>query len=144
MEIYGDGKLKDGVSGAMFWYVNENGKKTILTVEEMALIKTMHICEGVTEIGDFSLCAFENLESIVLPDSLIRIGTSALMACRKIKSVTVPQNVEKIGMYAFPSSPDSDSDDPGSLEVIYVEGRSSAPSGWTIGWNNGVRVEWNA
>jgi len=43
----------------------------------------------------------ETLESIVIPDSVIRIGDNAFNGCVKLEKIELPEKLEYIGYYAF-------------------------------------------
>ena len=58
----------------------------------------------VTVIGSgiFQYCQqAENIESVVLPDTLTTIDRNVFYNCEKLKSVTIPKNVSSIGLAAF-------------------------------------------
>ena len=43
----------------------------------------------------------ENLETIILPDSIISIGENTFCGCKNLTSITIPDSVTSIGKYAF-------------------------------------------
>ena len=58
----------------------------------------------VTAIGSgtFQYCQqAEEIESVVLPDTLTTIDKNVFYNCEKLKSVTIPKNVSSIGLAAF-------------------------------------------
>ena len=72
------------------------------------------------------------LTAIDIPKSVTKIGISAFDKCKAIKSITIPAGVESVGARAF--------GDWTKDQIIYVEGYSKAPDGWSSDWN----VECNA
>lgn len=44
---------------------------------------------------------FDNLEKVVLPETLIEIGAQAFSNSQQIKTINIPENVQVIGMHAF-------------------------------------------
>ena len=72
------------------------------------------------------------LTAIDIPKSVTKIGISAFDKCKAIKSITIPAGVESVGARAFGSWTKD--------QIIYVEGYSKAPDGWSSDWN----VECNA
>ena len=72
------------------------------------------------------------LTAIDIPKSVTKIGMNAFYKCKAIKSITIPAGVESVGTRAFGSWTKD--------QIIYVEGYSKAPDGWSSDWN----VECNA
>lgn len=74
-----------------------------------------------------------NLESVVIPDSVTSIGTYVFAGCEMLKSVYIPDSVLTIGQSAFAGT---------STLKIYCEGKSK-PVGWSKSWkSNPVVVQW--
>lgn len=72
------------------------------------------------------------LTAIDIPKSVTKIGMNAFYKCKAIKTITIPAGVESVGIRAFGSWTKD--------QIIYVEGYSKAPDGWSSDWN----VECNA
>lgn len=58
--------------------------------------KTYSIPSGVKHI-DYSVFAFCDLESVIMPDGLISVGEEAFRACENIKSLSFPSSVTTFG-----------------------------------------------
>ena len=66
-------------------------------------------CTNLKEItlGDVQLipegffAGFENLETVVLPETLVEIGANAFNGCKNLKNIVIPAKVEMIGNAAF-------------------------------------------
>ena len=75
-------------------YCNYNAKNVVIPSSVMGY--------KVTSIG--SLAFFyrrEQLESVVLPNSVVSIGNSAFDHCEKLETITLPSSLTTIGNYAF-------------------------------------------
>ena len=57
--------------------------------------------EGITYIGAYSFCLYDNLVSVDLPKSLTRIGAFAFSGCPILSSIDIPEGVIRINMGAF-------------------------------------------
>lgn len=55
----------------------------------------------VTSIGKYAFDECRNLESVIIPNSVISIGKDAFFGCSGLKSVTFGNSVVSIGDYAF-------------------------------------------
>ena len=58
------------------------------------------IPEGITTIGSWAFCGYENLTSITLPQSL-KIIEGGAFAWLGLEEINIPENVTSIGSYAF-------------------------------------------
>ena len=56
---------------------------------------------NVTSIGDYAFCNSENLESLIIPTSIISIGQGAFQNCNSLKSIDIPNSITSIGYAAF-------------------------------------------
>lgn len=66
--------------------------------EKDVIIPPIHKGKNVTQIIYFGK---SNLESIVLPDTIIKIGSSAFNGCQNLYSINLPNSIEEIGNNAF-------------------------------------------
>lgn len=58
----------------------------------------------VTEIGEYAFCAYDyssEVESVTLPEGIIKINRAAFSALLKLKSIEIPESVKFIGEGAF-------------------------------------------
>ena len=62
--------------------------------------------EAYDTIGKFAFSGFDNLESVVLPNSVKKIEFGAFAHLKKLKKVIIPDSVEKIEAYAFFDCPE--------------------------------------
>ncbi len=83
-------------------------------------LKSIIIQNGVSIIQG-SAFACTNIESVVLPDSLLVIGDLAFMNCHQLKSITIPENVYVISHGAFVECPLSSIRIPASVHYIGSE-----------------------
>ncbi len=77
------------------------------------------------EYSVFEKCV--NLTAVEIPQSVTKIGDYAFRKCKAIKSITIPAGVESVGRQAFGSWTKD--------QIIYVDGYSKAPDGWSSDWN---------
>ena len=64
-------------------------------------IKRVEIGSGVENIGDLAFAGLENMESIIMPDSITDIGTKSFLCCRSLKKVNIPYGTQNISRGAF-------------------------------------------
>lgn len=65
-------------------------------------IKRIVIGEGITHVGKANFSTyFQNLETVVLPNSLISIGDFAFEHSKKLHAINYPPNLKTIGAFAF-------------------------------------------
>lgn len=64
------------------------------------IITKIIVEEGITSIGNAAFCACENLETVLLPDSLKEIGVGAF-AGSGMTEIELPENLTTIGEAAF-------------------------------------------
>lgn len=57
--------------------------------------------EGVTEIRNYAFYGCENLETVVLPETLTNIGTYAFYNCAKLKNIELPDSLTTLGARCF-------------------------------------------
>ena len=77
------------------------------------------------EYSVFEKCV--KLTAIDIPKSVTKIGDFAFRRCKAIKSITIPAGVESVGRQAFGGWTKD--------QIIYFEGYSKAPDGWSSDWN---------
>ena len=81
--------------------------------------KVLFIPEGITHIDDNACDCFEQLEELVLPDSLKKIGREAFAGCENLKKIHFGNGVEEIGECAFDACESlSEIDLPGCINWI--------------------------
>lgn len=61
----------------------------------------LEVHEGTTLIAEVALCGRENLENVILPDTLFRIGCGAFNDCEDLKHVKLPKSLIEMGEEAF-------------------------------------------
>jgi hypothetical protein len=64
-------------------------------------IQNLVIPESVTSIGNSAFSGCSNLTSVTIPNSVTSIGNCAFMICSNLTSVTIPNSVTSIGDNAF-------------------------------------------
>ena len=64
-------------------------------------LETIVIPESVVYIGDKAFKDCENLKEIILPDSLIYLGNQAFYNCKSLKNITVPGTIRTIQKETF-------------------------------------------
>ena len=85
--------------------LSADGTYTVTGVKNMGVtnivIPTEYKGVLVTRIGDHALSCLNNLESVIIPWSIISIGDGALSQCISLEYVTIPWSVTFIGRGAF-------------------------------------------
>ncbi len=64
-------------------------------------VKKIILIEGVKALNDYFAVGFDNLEEVILPNSLEEIGESAFEICKKLVRFNLPNNLKVIGKRAF-------------------------------------------
>ena len=59
------------------------------------------IASGCTEIGECTFFGCENLQTVELPEGLLRIGKEAFRDCEALAAITLPDGLQEIGAEAF-------------------------------------------
>ena len=72
-----------------------HGNKSIITFDEL-----QHFT-GLTTIDNFAFDDCNNLQSVILPNSVTSIGTAAFQSCEKLIGIVLPDGLTSIGEAAF-------------------------------------------
>ena len=64
-------------------------------------LKTIHIPNSVTQIGDRVFAECRSLQSINIPNSVTQIGDCAFYGCEYLQSIHIPNSVKHIGINPF-------------------------------------------
>ncbi len=75
--------------------------KTILLCYPLGKTGSYEMPLGVLEIGSFAFKNNTNLNSIILPNTLVNIGESAFFECINLALISMPSSLKEIGAYAF-------------------------------------------
>ena len=57
--------------------------------------------EGVSTIGNAAFAGLKKLETVILPNNIIKIGEIAFYGCEKLRNIIIPDGVLEIGDSAF-------------------------------------------
>lgn len=68
---------------------------------EKALLKSVTICDDVTEIPDYAFEGCDKLTNVTIPDNVKEIGAWAFYGCKSLTDITIPDSVTSIGKWAF-------------------------------------------
>ena len=68
---------------------------------DTGVLKKITISNGIEHIGAYAFSYCDNLESIILPESLKNIERDAFYACSSLKDITLPNGITSIDWYAF-------------------------------------------
>lgn len=85
-------KIADGTKGV------ENEKEGVF---EGMLIESVHLPEGIENIGAYCFCNCESLKEIYLPSTLKTISVEAFFNCKSLVSIDIPDSVTNIAYNAF-------------------------------------------
>ncbi len=104
----------------------------------MTSLKKVTLNKGITKIGDSSstYCVFsgcENLQTIVIPDSVTEIGYKAFENCTSLKSIDLT-NIQTLDQ-SFQGWTSSQ-----TIKVPFAEG-GNAPDGWSPSWQSGCSAQ---
>ncbi|MBR5780697.1 MAG: leucine-rich repeat domain-containing protein, partial [Bacteroidales bacterium] len=75
-------------------------KTTVLSVEDND-VESVVIPDSVTKIGNGAFSRCSHLKNIDIPESVTEIGDKAFSGCSSLKSIDIPNSVTKIGVWAF-------------------------------------------
>jgi hypothetical protein len=107
LKIIGEYGISDNPNLEKFTgsHVSEDGKCVIIDKTMYAFapkgIKEYTIPTGVETIGYYVFTLNNELESIVIPEGVVKILGEAFSDCSALKSITLPSTLEKLDSYAF-------------------------------------------
>ncbi|MBQ4119252.1 MAG: leucine-rich repeat protein [Clostridia bacterium] len=104
-------KLVDGI------LYSADGKSVILCVPKYNKTKVI-ILEGVEDIAPNAFYGCENIEEIIMPDTVKMIGYWAFCNSNNLKKVNISKNCEFIGQFAFYSTAVTSIHIPASMKTI--------------------------
>ncbi len=64
-------------------------------------LKKLEITGEVTQLSAYACAYMQQLEEVILPDSLLTIQSAAFAGCGQLKTITLPQGLVEIGQGAF-------------------------------------------
>jgi hypothetical protein len=64
-------------------------------------VETVIMSNSVASIGGFAFWCCKNLVSVSIPDSVWKIGSGAFSFCESLKSIKIPASVRTLGESAF-------------------------------------------
>ena len=101
-------------------------------------LQTVKLSNGVKIIQSNAFENCDSLREIYIPDSVTEIWGEAFLFCNNLESIVIPESVTTMSPYVFRAWSRS--------QTIYIQGRTSAPSGWDPNWNWGcdAQIVWNA
>lgn len=70
-------------------------------VESATSLKIATVSEGIEVVGNRTFRKCAELETVVLPNTLVEIGPAVFQSCSKLANVTIPTTVQTIGEGAF-------------------------------------------
>ena len=70
-------------------------------VESATSLKIATVSEGIEVVGNRTFRKCAELETVVLPNTLVEIGPAVFQSCTTLTSVTIPATVQTIGEEAF-------------------------------------------
>lgn len=77
--------------------------KTVLRTQSTfylaSALETVHLQEGIEEIGEYTFYECTNLKSVNLPEGLISIQWSAFYNCRSLAQIEFPSTLQHFGNY---------------------------------------------
>jgi len=114
------------------WAIGYKGDSDTLT--------DLTIKKGTIGIAEYAFAFQEELESVIIPDSVTSIADYAFAGCDKLTSVIIPKNVTMIGDTAFTTAMIRHGREDQEPLTIYVE-VPSKPDGWSDNWVDNRRGE---
>ncbi len=115
----------------------DKNKTTLIRYPAGNTLLNLSIPNSVNNIENSAFEGCYNLTDIIIPNTVTRIGYAAFYGCKKLTNITIPNSVVNISarIFAFCDK----------LTIIYIEGKSSAPSSWDSSWYNDCNavIKWN-
>lgn len=108
-----DGKRVTCISGTIFGTSRVKGS-------DRSVVRSVHIPEGVTAIGNAAFYGCKSLNSVKLPQGLVSIGEYAFRSCKALTNIVLPNSLTTVGKGAFAGSNITD--------ITLPEGITSIPS----------------
>ena len=68
---------------------------------DLSKVKKVVIEEGITNLGESMFLSMDNMEELILPDSITTFDFNSLSGNYKLKYFKIPSSVKEIGMWAF-------------------------------------------
>ena len=81
-------------------------------------VQSVVMPDTVLDIGECAFSSCSNLEKVELSESLVKIGDSAFYRCKKLSKIALPNSLEKIGKECFCSSGLTSIEIPESVKII--------------------------
>jgi len=108
------GRTPSGTAGTLLWKISEDtltitGTGPMPNYNDGELppwfefrkeVKNVVIANGVTSIGNFAFAEFEEMISLIMPDTVTIIGEGAFIGCG-LSDVVLPNSIKTIGGGAF-------------------------------------------
>lgn len=105
--LFGCGKKAEEVDGTAHLEYNDVGSAYWVyrgaCTEPNVIIPSNYKKDPVTMIGHSAFSYSSTLESVIIPDSVIKISSDAFRGCYNLKSITIPDSVTAIDFRAFDS-----------------------------------------
>ena len=95
------GKKTYFYNGEELWDDENNGEYLIYSEEEQKSWEVVIVLPGVEVIPEDTFDDCENLETVIMSDTVIRIEDCAFAACENLSFVRLSRNLEYIGRNAF-------------------------------------------
>ena len=94
------------------WYTTANGEilsnfdkyafsSNLISNEYTNNHGVLTFANDLTIIGNSAFALCEELESIIIPDTIVKIDEGAFSCCENLQQIAIPENVESIGECAF-------------------------------------------
>ena len=103
-------EIPDKIDGYDVTVISDNAFEYCENLQNVILPQTLN------RIGSLSFYGCVNLKSIVIPDSVTEIGEYSFDSCNNLKSVTLSNNLKSIGYHAFYGAAITEITIPASLE----------------------------
>ncbi len=87
LTISGTGDMDNGNPEKSYF---EDCRKSYGWYEHRGEITSVVIESGVTSVGNYAFCEYENLASVSIPSGVTKIGSSSFRDCHSLSGVTIP------------------------------------------------------